>query len=229
MAISVETIRRANANLMSGRSIQDADLPEKIKRQIIERRYSAEEINAAYARSLNRGSKQKQEMSDHDTFGKLVQNDKDFIGMVAYTIYKKEKNNWKDSFKQREGRDATYTEIRQFFNVDTTTVQKVDAYRKLAEDRLNIFIDETTTDELIQYKKAIRDDAIVDAVHSPWWKELLINVGAGIVGAALVSGFSIFYWLNQVKEDAKFQKQFNEKIAEITGLEKQPNKPPTSE
>lgn len=57
MAISVETIRRANANLMSGRSIQDADLPEKIKRQIIERRYSAEEINAAYARSLNRGSK----------------------------------------------------------------------------------------------------------------------------------------------------------------------------
>lgn len=57
MGISLETIRRANANMMSGRSIQDADLPERIKRQIIERRYSAEEINAAYARSLDRSKK----------------------------------------------------------------------------------------------------------------------------------------------------------------------------
>lgn len=57
MAISLETIRRANANMMSGRSIQDADLPESVKRQILERRYSAEEINAAYARSVNRQKK----------------------------------------------------------------------------------------------------------------------------------------------------------------------------
>lgn len=57
MAINLETIRRANENLMNGRSIQDADLPEKIKRQIIERRYSAEEINAAYARTFNRSKK----------------------------------------------------------------------------------------------------------------------------------------------------------------------------
>ncbi|WP_394661748.1 hypothetical protein [uncultured Acinetobacter sp.] len=57
MGISLETIRRANANMMSGRSIQDADLPESVKRQILERRYSAEEINAAYARSVNRQKK----------------------------------------------------------------------------------------------------------------------------------------------------------------------------
>lgn len=57
MAISLETIRRANANMMNGRSIKDVDLPEKIKRQIIERRYSEAEINAAYARSLLRDNK----------------------------------------------------------------------------------------------------------------------------------------------------------------------------
>lgn len=54
MAITLETIHRANENLMRGRSIRDVDLPEKIKHQIIERRYTAEEINAAYARSLKR-------------------------------------------------------------------------------------------------------------------------------------------------------------------------------
>lgn len=57
MAISIETIRRANANMMSGRSVRDADLPESVKRQILERRYTEAEINAAYARSLNRDSK----------------------------------------------------------------------------------------------------------------------------------------------------------------------------
>jgi len=57
MAISLDTIRRANDNLMRGRSVRDADLPDSVKRQILERRYSAEEINAAYARSLTRDKK----------------------------------------------------------------------------------------------------------------------------------------------------------------------------
>ncbi|MDC5111922.1 hypothetical protein NRA17_13120 [Acinetobacter baumannii] len=160
-------------------------------------------------------------MSNHDTFGKLVKDDNDFVGMVAYTIYKKEKNNWKDTYEATHGVKPTYDQIQQYFNVDTTTPQKIASYRKLAEDRLNIFIDATTTEELIQYKNSIRDDAIVTAVNSPWWKELLINVGAGIVGAALVSGFSIFYWLGQVKEDTEFQKKFNDKVTEELGIIKQ--------
>lgn len=157
-------------------------------------------------------------MSDHDTFGKLVEDDNDFVGMVAYTIYKKEKNNWKDTFEATHGNKPTYEEIQKFFNVNTTTQQKIEAYRKLAEDRLNTFIDQTLTSELEQYRKIVRDDAIVNAVHSPWWKEIIINVGAGIIGAALVSGFSIFYWLGQVKEDAEFQKKFNEKVSEELNL-----------
>ena len=59
MAITVETIRRANENMMRGRSIDEVDLPEKVKRQIKERRYTAEEINAAYARSLKREKQDK--------------------------------------------------------------------------------------------------------------------------------------------------------------------------
>ncbi|MDC5111923.1 hypothetical protein NRA17_13125 [Acinetobacter baumannii] len=57
MAISLETIRRANANMINGRSVRDTDLPESVKRQILERRYSEAEINAAYARSVNRDKK----------------------------------------------------------------------------------------------------------------------------------------------------------------------------
>ena len=157
-------------------------------------------------------------MSDHNTFSKLVQNDQDFVGMVAYTLYKKDKNNWIDTYEAKHGVKPTYDQIQQFFNIDTTTDQKISSYRKLAAERLNTFIDETTMDELVQYKKQIRDDEIVKAVQVPMWKSIRDNVIAGIIGAALVSGFSIFYWLGQVKEDAEFQKKFNEKVAETTGI-----------
>ncbi|MFW1665079.1 hypothetical protein [Acinetobacter ursingii] len=164
-------------------------------------------------------------MSDHNTFGKLVQDDKDFVGMVAYTIYKKDKNNWIDTYEAKHGVKPTYDQIQQFFNIDTTTDQKISGYRRLAADRLNTFIDETTLDELVQYKNLIRDEEIVKAVHTPMWKSIRDNVSAGIVGAALVSGFSIFYWLGQVKEDTEFQKKFNEKVSEELGLTQKPEPP----
>ena len=37
-------------------------------------------------------------MSRHQTFSKLVQSQQDFVGMVAYTIYKNEKINWIEAF-----------------------------------------------------------------------------------------------------------------------------------
>ncbi|KJH60667.1 hypothetical protein [Acinetobacter calcoaceticus] len=157
-------------------------------------------------------------MSDHDTFGKLVKDDNDFVGMVAYTIYKKEKNNWKDSFKQAHSREATYDEMCQFFNVNTTTPQKVDSYRKLAEDRVNTFIDQTLASDLEQYQKIIRDDEIVKAVHTPMWKSIRDNVIAGIVGAALVSAFSIGMWLKDMKDNTDLQKQLNDKVTAELGI-----------
>lgn len=162
-------------------------------------------------------------MSNHDTFGKLVKDDNDFVGMVAYTIYKKEKNNWKDTYEATHGIKPTYDQIQQYFNVDTTTPQKIASYRKLAEDRVNTFIDQTLTSELEQYQKIIRDDQIVKAVHTPMWKSIRDNVIAGIVGAALVSAFSIGMWLKDMKENVEFQKSFNDKLNEEFGVIKQNN------
>lgn len=151
-------------------------------------------------------------MSDHNTFGKIVQNDKDFIGMVAYTIYKKDKNNWAKAYENQNGVRPTYDQTQQFFNIDTTSDEKISNYRKLAADRLNDFIDETTMDELEEYKKIIRDDEIVKTVYTPMWKSIRDNVIAGIIGAVLVSVFSIGMWLKDMKENTELQKQINEKI-----------------
>ena len=46
-------IQRANDAMMRGQTIDDYDLPQSVKQRIRERRYSAIEINAAYAKVKN--------------------------------------------------------------------------------------------------------------------------------------------------------------------------------
>lgn len=46
-------IQRANEAMMNGQTIDDFDLPQAVKQRIRDRRYSAAEINAAYAKVRN--------------------------------------------------------------------------------------------------------------------------------------------------------------------------------
>lgn len=201
--MSIESIRRVNDNLLNGRSLRDADLPDNVKQRILERRYSQNELNSAYERSLERDSSvnsvviaieqntsnyvcvsernnngvlilsREQEdrnsnctssfrrrqvfncMSGHDTFSKLVISDVDFVGMVAYTIYKKDKNAWKASFKETKGQEPEFSEINLYFNIPACQPEKITTYRNLAENRLNSFIDETILNDLEQYKREV--------------------------------------------------------------------------
>lgn len=91
----------------------------------------------------------------HSTFKKLVAHDDDFIGMVAYTIYKNEKINWIDHYTQRNGNPPTFQEIQNSFNVTSDSDQKVQQYLNLAERKLNTFVDQTIAVELEQYKRDI--------------------------------------------------------------------------
>ena len=53
--VSLETIRRVNQNMIEGKSsLDNSNIPEHIKNAIRSRHYSAEEMNAAYARVIAR-------------------------------------------------------------------------------------------------------------------------------------------------------------------------------
>lgn len=53
--VSISSIRRANQSMIEGkRSIEDRNIPVGIKGQIRARHYSADEINASYARAVGR-------------------------------------------------------------------------------------------------------------------------------------------------------------------------------
>lgn len=150
-------------------------------------------------------------MSKHQTFTKLVTDDKDFVGMVAYTIYKNEKLDWIAKFREKNGREPNATEIEQF-NLATDSELKTQYYRDLAEERVNDFIDSATIAELTEYKMRLRDDAIVKATKKSFWQGVGENLFAGIIGAAIVTFVQLAIWVYQVKDNPEFKKQATEQI-----------------
>jgi hypothetical protein len=151
-------------------------------------------------------------MSRHQTFTKLVTDDKDFVGMVAYTIYKNEKLDWIAQFKtQNSNREPTEDELKQF-NLTTDSDLRIQQYRQMAETSCNNYVSATRVDELTQYKLAIRDDAIVKAAKKGFWQGIGENVLAGIIGAAIVTLFQLGIWLYQVKDNPEFKKQATDQI-----------------
>lgn len=160
----------------------------------------------------------KYSMSKHQTFTKLVTSDTDFVGMVAYTIYKNEKLDWIGKFKEKNQREPNANEIEQF-NLSTDSELKIQHFRDLAEDRVNDFIDSATIAELTEYKTRLRDDVIIQSTNSlanaskkGFLHGVSENVLAGIIGAGIVTLFQIGIWLYQVKDNPEFKKQAAEQI-----------------
>lgn len=53
--VSLSSIRKANQNMIEGKKTDASDLPVSIQQDILNRRYSAQEINNAYARAVSKG------------------------------------------------------------------------------------------------------------------------------------------------------------------------------
>lgn len=54
-SVSLASIRKANQNMIEGKKADASSLPASIQQDILNRRYSAQEINSAYARAVSKG------------------------------------------------------------------------------------------------------------------------------------------------------------------------------
>ena len=53
-SVSLASIRKANQNMIAGKRADVSSLPTSIQQDILNRRYSADEINSAYARAISK-------------------------------------------------------------------------------------------------------------------------------------------------------------------------------
>jgi hypothetical protein len=68
-------------------------------------------------------------------FDQLVPNDRDLVGLVAYSLYKLSKRDWIEAFREENHRDPTAAEVNVYITGEKTQ-RRLATYRRLAEDAL---------------------------------------------------------------------------------------------
>lgn len=93
----------------------------------------------------------------NDIYTKLVQDQYDFIGKIAYSIYKEDKINYFTSFVEENNREPNESELEQFIIISSLP-STLDRYRLEAENLLHIFLDHTLSDAIDENVEKVRDN-----------------------------------------------------------------------
>lgn len=128
----------------------------------------------------------------NDIYSLLVKDSNDFVGMIAYTIYKRQKIEFINDKKSKEGRPPNSKELEVFYN--TSKLQaSIDSYleqgRKSAEDMM----DNALIDRLFEAEEKFINSSIVEnlnKIHNTleekkgwmWWiKSIGTNIAEGVL------------------------------------------------
>lgn len=163
-------------------------------------------------------------MWKHNAFGDIVQQDQDFIGHVAYSLYKDKKVKWIKDYKERQQRYPTDDEIHNFFTSFHSSEESIKKFREDAERMLNEYFYHSYASELDIYKEEVKNEAIIQKIHKPLMVSIKESVLASLISAALIAVTSTAYWLNFEKTNMEdkltametMQKELIEKLANIS-------------
>lgn len=142
-------------------------------------------------------------MWDHNIFEDMIDDDNDFVGKVAYSLYKQEKVAWIKHFKSENTEYPTKEEIEKFFHKPSSRPESIKRYRKEAESVVNGFINLTLSEELTAYKETLKDDAVLLQIKKPFQTSVLESLTAAILASFLTAAFSTSYWLYSEMQNSK--------------------------
>ncbi|MEC8081084.1 MAG: hypothetical protein VXZ45_03925 [Verrucomicrobiota bacterium] len=141
------------------------------------------------------------------SFDKIVDDEDDYIGMIAYAIYKKEKIHWISSTEEQKGRPVTQEEIEEYFYSAAHRPEKLHSYRESAVTFLNDALMEQAeiiAQELVEenieeiqgsFLSTILSDNLKkvwgDTTHDRWWA-LGIGVMSSIIATLIIA---LLAWL----------------------------------
>ncbi|MBM2883143.1 hypothetical protein JFK97_01955 [Chromobacterium phragmitis] len=153
----------------------------------------------------------------NEIFRQLVPpNSSDFVGMVAYALYKKQKIEWIERFaSEHEGRTPTQEDLQHFHRVSTMPSQ-IQAYREQAVNLLDEFLDYALSDKVEQIRQDMQQDALVKAfanteeklldkqethhqsvmiaITKPWYKAVWENLLAGGIASLVTIAAAGLIW-----------------------------------
>jgi hypothetical protein len=116
-------------------------------------------------------------------YSKLVENDTDLIGHIAYSLYKKSKVEYIEK-KKAEGATLTDNDLIPF-NDFSSSESSIESYRIKAEIIMQGFVENVLDEELESYREqAINQQAdILNNIIAPLKSTFWSNVWAGLLSA----------------------------------------------
>lgn len=92
-------------------------------------------------------------------YEKIVNDENDFIGKIAYSIYKEDKISYINTFFDSNHR-PTQEELRNFHEISSTD-SSIERYRLQAENLLQQFLDNTLSEALTEATEEIKSNQIL--------------------------------------------------------------------
>lgn len=124
-------------------------------------------------------------------YEKLVEDDDDFVGHVAYSIYKKSKLEYINN-KKSEGTPITQKILKPFNDFSNTSSQ-IDTYRIKAEVLLQAFLESSVgeavseiQDDTIRNQTELLRGIVNPPKHVFWWR-VLSGVVSGFIFALIIA------------------------------------------
>lgn len=124
-------------------------------------------------------------------YEKLVEDDDDFVGHVAYSIYKRSKLEYINK-KKLEGVAITQKILKPFNDLSNTSSQ-IDTYRIKAEVLLQAFLESSVgeavseiQDDMIQNHTDLLRDIVEPPKHVFWWR-VLSGIVSGFIFALIIA------------------------------------------
>ena len=142
-------------------------------------------------------------MWSHNSFGDIVEGDGDFVGYVAYSLYKDEKVKWIHNFKAQNGDYPTPTQIDCYFTSYNSSPERIEKYRDDAERMLNDYFDFSFSEELNAYKDVVKEEAIIKEVHKPFKTAVWENLASGLIASFITATLSLGLWLYSEMKSAE--------------------------
>lgn len=132
-------------------------------------------------------------------FSKLVENDADIVGHIAYALYKSDKVNYIENFKESNKREPTDEDLDAFHSV-SSQIESVKKYRFIAAHILRDFMDNSLEESIenIEQECNSRHAEIIRDVIKPllpkkkstvFWHGVLQSVAGAFIFALIVAAF----------------------------------------
>jgi len=133
-------------------------------------------------------------------YQKLVTEDADVAGAIAYSLYKKEKQAFIENFKKQNNKDPEEEDIAKFHEI-VSTPTNIERFRLQATGVLGNFMDEALAETIKDIERDCNEtnmkkiQAVVNPLNKPLWKQYLHGSLQSLLGAflfALLIGAVLF-------------------------------------